>query len=282
MSDLSLHVSLTRICLLVALLANISAIAQRRRGKPVAPRVGSSIVDDSTRNVYGPQTTRWTTEDDLFRNRPRYRPLDTAVNNYHRWTYVQRFNNYYKDLGVVGTALSQIFPSVSPAIGATSGFKSYEPYFDSQEPVYFDTKSPYSRMHLIWGGKGRAMTGIEFSRNINPRWNFGFNYRPILVEKQIQSSANNDIQTTSHYYDFYTTYRSKKDRYFILFNFKRIRHRVNETGGVALSEDADPVEIFNPNAKPRYSSTENEYYRRTFHIFQQYQLVVEIRDAIQL
>ena len=38
----------------------------------------------------------------------------------------------------------------------------------------------------FWGGQGRATTKVEFIRNINPRWNFGFNYRPILVEKMIQ------------------------------------------------------------------------------------------------
>ncbi|MDZ4715424.1 MAG: putative porin [Cytophagales bacterium] len=270
--------SLVRFLTLITFLSALSAQAQRQRGKVEAPRVGSSIVDDSTRNVYGPKTTRRTTEEEIFKGKPTYQPLDTAVNSYARWTYVQRFNNFYQDLGVMGTALHQIFPSAPETIGATSGFTAYAPYFATQEPIYFDTKSPYSRMHLVWGGKGRAMTTVEYSRNINPRWNFGFNYRPILVEKQIQSFANNDIQTTSHYYDFYTTYKSKSDRYKLLFNFRRIRHRVNETGGVAMLPGTPPDEIYNPNAKPRFSGTETEEFRSSFHLFQQ----IQFASALQV
>src|SRR6185436_17640732 len=101
MSHLSLRVFARNFLLFVAFLAFSPAflMAQGDTGR----RAGSSILDDTTRNVYGPHTSRWTTEQDLFENRPNYRPLDTLVNNYHRWTYVQRFNNFYKDLGVMGT-----------------------------------------------------------------------------------------------------------------------------------------------------------------------------------
>lgn len=264
---------LVRLFTLIAVLGVFSANAQRQRGKADTPRVGSSIVDDSTKNVYGPQTTLWTTEADLFRNQMKYRTLDTAVNDYEKWTYTQRFRNFYKDLGVVGTALSSIFPSAPETIGATSGFTAYAPYYMSQEPIYFDTKSPYSRMHLIWGGKGRSLTTVEFSRNIKPHWNFGFNYRPILVDKQTQTFSSNNQQTTSHYYDFYTTYKSKSDRYLLLFSFRRIRHNVNEMGGIALATVAEPDEIYNPNAEPKLNKSETEEYRSGIHSFQQFQVV---------
>ncbi len=258
--------------LVLALVLALTATAQQRsRGKKEAPRVGSTILDDSTKMVYGPKTTEWTTEADLFKNHPNYQPLDTTLQEYHRWPYLQRFHHSYQDLGVMGTALNEIFPSTPALIGATSGFKSYAPYYDSQEPVYFDTKSPFSRFKLIWGGKGRAMTEVNFSRNINPRWNFGFNYRPILVEKQLGSFAGSDIMVTSHYYDFYTTFQSKNERYFLLFNFRRIRHQVLETGGIdTLASPGDLV--YSPNARPRLTQTKTEAFKASFHIYQQYQL----------
>lgn len=254
------------------LLGSIPVHGQRQRGKQEAPRVGSSIVDDSTRSVYGPETTKWTTELDLFKNKPNYRPLDTAINGYARWTYVQRFNNLYQDLGVLGTAMNEIYPSTPAIIGATSGFRSYSLYYTTQEPVYFDTKSPFSRFHLIWGGKGRALTTVEFSRNITPRWNFGFNYRPILVEKQIQSFSNNDMQITSHYYDFYTTFKSKNERYKLLVTFRRIRHQAVETGGVDMSGAVLENEIYDPEARPVLQDTKTEEFRSSFHLYHQYQL----------
>ncbi len=257
--------------LVILMVISLSVHGQRQRTKKAAPRVGSSIVDDSTKNVYGPHTTMWTTEADIFKNKPNYRSYDTALQEYQRWTYVQRLHNFYQDLGVMGTALNEIFPSTPDLIGATSGFKSYYPYYRTQEPIYFNTKSPFSRFHLIWGGKGRAMTQIEFSRNINPGWNFGFNYRPILVEKQLGSLSNDDIMVTSHYYDFYTTYRSKNERYFLLFNFRRIKHQVVEMGGIDTTATPQS-DFYSPNAKPLFSETKTEEFRASFHVYQHYQL----------
>ena len=161
------------------LLAQETTPAPARKGR-------SQIVDDSTKNVYGPKTTLSTTEKSLFLNQNRYVPLDTSIINYHRWTYVQRFNNFYKDLGNNGTALSPIFPTLFSTVGVTSGFTCFDPYYQTEEPRYFNTRSPFTRIYIVWGGNGRATTRIEFSRNITPRWNFGFDYRPILSDKQIQ------------------------------------------------------------------------------------------------
>lgn len=270
MSGLSLHVFL-RFFLFFGVFLTVFDVSAQRRQEPVQTRRRSSIVNDSVKNVYGPNTTRWTTEQELFENRPVYRSLDTTVVNYHRWTYIQRSNNMLKDIGVMGTALAPIFPLVPGSIGAQAGFSVYQPYFDSEEPHYFDTKSPYTRLQIIWGGNGRAATRIEFSRNINPRWNFGFNYRPILVDKQIQKSGKGDRIAVSQYYDFYTTYRSKNDRYFLLANFRRIRHRVNENGGVDTT--AATISIFDPTARLRLAAAKTEEYRRNIHFSHHYQLV---------
>src|SRR3982751_5749662 len=127
MSHLSLRVFSLKYFVFVAFLAISPSLLMAQQEPP--RRAGSSILDDTTRNVYGPKTSRWTTQQDLFENRPNYQPLDTVLTNYHRWTYVQRFNNFYKDLGVMGTALSPIFPVVpSTTIGANSGCTAYEPY----------------------------------------------------------------------------------------------------------------------------------------------------------
>ncbi|MBY0433687.1 MAG: putative porin [Cyclobacteriaceae bacterium] len=234
-------------------------------------------MDDSTKNIYGPNTSKWTTESDLFVNRPNYRPLDTTITNYHRWTYVQRFNNFYQDLGAMGTALNPIFAQAPSIIGATNGFSVYAPYYFTEDPRYYDTKSPHTRIHIIWGGKGRAMTHVEFARNINPRWNFGFNYRPILVEKQIQSKGRGDYQTTSHYYDFFTSYTSKNERYALLANYRRIRHRVFENGGIVLQE-LDPFPLFfDVNARPRFTTARSEEYRRNIHLSHHYQFAKSLQ-----
>ncbi|HNG41956.1 MAG TPA: hypothetical protein PK203_09600, partial [Cyclobacteriaceae bacterium] len=55
-------------------------------------RVGSSIIDDSTKNVYGPKTSLYFYEPDFFRNNFQLHTLDTAAWNFHRFNYVQRYN----------------------------------------------------------------------------------------------------------------------------------------------------------------------------------------------
>ena len=243
------------------------------------PRIGSSVLDDSTRNVYGPTTTKWITEQDIFFNRKNYHPVDTSILNYHRWTYVSKLNNFYKDLGNMGTALVPIFPQLRNIIGVSSGFTSYEQYFLQNQPKYFDTKSPYTRIYIVWGGFGRATTAAEFSRNINARWNFGFSYKPILVDKQIQRQRKGDRHVISQYYDAYTGYKTKDEKYSVYFNFQRMKHRVKENGG--FSEEASQSlakGIFDSNANPLLRSTETGELRTNFHLFHQYKLA----DALQL
>ncbi len=254
--------------------------------EPAKKRTRSKIINYSAKNIYSPTTTKWIYERDLFANKNNYQPLDTTIHNYHRWMTVQKYNNMYQDLGIQGTAMNLIFPLVSTTIGANPGYRSYDPYYETAEPRYYDTKSPFSRMYIVWGGGGRAMTHVEFSRNINPRWNFGFNYRPILIEKQIQGKGNNDRLIQSQYYDIYTSFKSKNEKYFMLLNYRRIRHQVKEYGGVGLLKDQAGNVIdstystyFDANSAnpllPSVSSTDGvstEDFRNSFHLFHQYQL----------
>lgn len=268
-TDLFLRVLLKKVILIsVVLGGSLMASAQQtpRRGQ------GSQVVNDTTKNVYGPKTTLWISENDLFLNKKKYQPLDTSLSNYHRWTYVQRFNNFYQDLGNVGTALNPIFPVASETIGATPGYSVYNPYYDTELPVYYDTKSPYSSFRLVWGGDGRAISNIEYGRNINPRWNFGFNYRPLLADKQIQRVGKGDRQTISHYYDIHSSYKSENDRYLLLINYRRIRHRVNENGGIFLVRDTTVNGYYDVNAKPFLLAAQSEEMKNALHVFQQYQL----------
>ncbi len=249
----------------------VQALSQNTGGKN---RVGSKVIDDSTKQIYGPKTSTWITEKEIFENKVNYHPIDTSIFNYHRWTYVQRLNNTYKDLGFVGTALNSIFPLLSATIGVSPGYSVYEPYFNSEEIKYFDTKSPYTRMYVVWGGKGRAATRIEFSRNINPQWNFGFNYRPLLVDKQIQRKGKGDRQTVSHYIDLYMAYRTKNDKYSVLASYRRIRHTVNENGGVNVTvpPDSTYASLFLKNTKPKLSYATSVEQRNNFHYFHQFKV----------
>jgi hypothetical protein len=237
-------------------------------------RRGSRVIDDTTKQVYGPNTSRFYYEKDVFYNRPVLYPIDTLIRNFHRNSnYVARNNFLYQDLGNIGTAIRHIYYETPEVIGANTGFHSYDLYWDTETIRYYDTKSPYTNMQLILGGKGRSLTRATFSRNINPRWNFGFTYRGLFVDKQIQRKGKNDRITRSNYYDAYTAYQSKDSISYRLFiNFRRMLHRVNEFGGVQLNADAPEglSDYFEEQARPWLTTASSEDLRTNFHLFHQY------------
>src|SRR5687768_6439022 len=195
-------------------------------------RKGSRIIDDTTKQVYGPKTSKYYYEKDVFLNRITYHPIDTSIRNFHKFNYVQWHNNVYQDLGNIGTSIMPIFYQIPSLIGVTSGFNSYNLYWDDEQIRYFDTKSPYSNIRATLGGKGRSATRISFSRNITPQWNFGFTFRPLLIDKQIQRQGKGDRQVRATYYDIYTAYQTPDSSYRVMFSYRRNKHETDENGGV--------------------------------------------------
>ncbi len=243
-------------------------------------RRGSRVIDDTTKQIYGPNTSRYFFERDVFYNREKFYSIDTLSRNFHRnSSYVSKNNNLYQDLGNIGTAIRPIFYQTPETIGVSAGFHSYDLYWDTETIRYFDTKSSYSNMSLILGGKGRSLTRATYSRNINANWNFGFTYRGLFVDKQIQRRGKADRITRSNYYDAYTTYQNKDSTYRLFSNFRRGYHRVNEYGGVRIDEaTAGLAEYFNIDARPWLTTAQSDDLRMNFHLFHQF----SIGTALQL
>lgn len=241
-------------------------------------RTRSTIIDDSTKQIYGPTTSRYFYKDDIFSNRWTLYPIDTVIRNFHRFTYVQRHLNFYQDLGNVGTAMRPIFEPVQDMIGVTSGFNAYTVYWDSHPVKYYNTRSPYSNMNVILGGKGRSITNIAYSRNINPRWNFGFHFNGLFIDKQIQRQGKGDRNVKSNYYDLFTSYNNKDSTYSALFSFRRMYHRVFEYGGVKVDDDYSFDLFFRQNAQPWLTDAESNELRRNYQLFHQF----KVGEALQL
>jgi hypothetical protein len=262
-----------------SLLLMISTSLMAQRGEQM-PRKGSRIIDDTTKQIYGPTTSKYYYEQDVFNNRMSYHPIDTVIKNFHRWNYVQANNNFYQDLGNIGTAIRSIYYQAPEVIGARSGFESFDLYWNTEQVKYYDTKSPYSNMRVILGGKGRSMTRATFSRNINPRWNFGLTYRGLFIDKQIQRKGKGDRIARSNYYDFYTAFQSKDSTYRLFVNYRRNFIQVDEYGGIRNGEADDfPLKnFFQVNVSPWLTAAESNDMRNNLHLFHQY----EIGKALQV
>jgi hypothetical protein len=237
-------------------------------------RRGSQIVDDSTRQIYGPRTSRYFYERDVFLNQDKFNFIDTAISGFHRFTYVEKYHHKYQDLGNIGTAIRPIFYQTPKEIGVSSGFSQYDLYWDEEEIRYYDTKSPYSNMRVILGGKGRSITRANYSRNINPNWNFGFNFRGVFIDKQIQRQGKGDRNARGTYYDLYTTYQSADSTYRLFANMRRNRVFVNESGGVQVENNDFSLykNFFFVNARPQLLNAKSEELRMNFHLYHHYKI----------
>ncbi len=273
-----LPVNRVRKVILMLLLIVFTVIYAAAQEQPSGRRKGSRILDDTTKQVYGPKSSRYYFEQDVFLNRQTYHTIDTAIRNFHRFTFVQRYNYRYQDLGNIGTAIRPIFYQAPDVLGATSGFTAYDVYWDSDPVRYYDTKSPYAHMYVMLGGKGRSITRATFSRNITPQWNFGFNYRAILVDKQVQRQSKGDRNVRSTYFDFFTSYQSKDSSYTIFANARRNGLEADEYGGIKKNEDFEYADYFFNNAQPNLLDAASKDLRMNVHVFHQY----EVARALQV
>ncbi len=211
----------------------------------IAPAI-SQILDDSTELVYGPSTVKVVYENDLKLNNDEFNEMDTSLYNLENFTYVDQNNRKYQDLGNVGTALFPVFYDLPATIGRSSGFNSYSYYYINPDThKYYDTKSPLMDLNVVLGGHGRAVIHYGYSQNITPNWNFGINIHKMNVDKQIgadQTEGDRNVDHTSA--DLYTYWSHPESSYKLLAYVFGMSHKVDETGGILVSEDATRPEKF--------------------------------------
>lgn len=239
----------------------------------------SNIVDDSTKQVYGAYTTYFQNFEDIKYNKDNLQKVDSTIGNMHRFSVVEKHSNKYQNLGNLGTALRPVFYTLPTQVGIRSGFDAYVPYYITAEDIeYFDTKSPYTPLDVVLGGKGRAVTNVKHTRNITPYWNAGFHFRKINADKQVASFGKGDNQTSSTAYYLHTDYQSPNGKYRGLFSFTRINHKVYEQGGITIPE-GDPVNsYFDTNANVNLADAQSQDFRIGLNIYNHYKL----RDEFQL
>jgi len=245
----------------------------------IKERTGSSILDDSTKQIYGPTTSKYTFERNIKYNLPQYWAIDTSVYNRHRYHFLDREENYYQDQGNIGTPTISIFPMAPQRIGATSGFTLYDLYAVGPEDIrYFDTKSPYSNFSIVWGGEGRARTDVVYARNIDERSGFGFDFRGLFIDKQISRTRRGDRNADVIEYNLNGHYATKNGKYRALGNFIRNRHEVEEYGGVLIESDSSIEAFFDENRIESLQEVSTEELRTNYHLYHQYQL----KDQLQI
>lgn len=251
--------------------------------QPVVPKSsdGRVVLDDSTKQIYGPRTTRYFLESDLFNNRKTLYPIDTNLVGFHQYEWVKRTGHRLTDLGNLGTASRSTYYEPPARIGAQIGFNAYDPYAFTPESIrYFDTKSPFSNIYYVQGGRGQSILNFDFSRNVNPRLNLGLDLQRITAEKQYGLPASlrsqrDRNQTDSWAFAVHGSYRSKNDKYALLSHVRLLEQNVVELGGLLLGRPADADSVFQfrlDNALARTPTARTRERRNNLHTYQQYVL----------
>ena len=246
--------------------------------------VSAQILDDSTKLVYGPRTTAYITERDILFNTDKVYHPDTVLTHFHRFTELEDRRYRYQNLGNIGTALGPIYYEAPEVIGARTGFYVYDHWFnDPAEIRYFNTRSPYTKLTYYQGGNKRSLLDVTHARNVNPRWNIGLDFRRLSAQKQLGPALPpDDRQSVSTAYDVFTHYRTENERYQVMANASRVRHYVNESGGIRVPEGvvgeeelllerlSDLIEY--DESAVRIVGTTSELFRVNYHLFHQYDL----------
>ena len=238
----------------------------------------AQIRDDSTRNIYSTKTTKYFLEEDVYNNKSEKRFLDTSLVDYHKFDVVRQKNFLLQDLGHnLGTATKNVFFLASTRIGTWFGADVYAPYIISDQQMrYFDTRSPYTNLTFVQGGKGQQILNLEFSRNINKRFNFGFLYRRINTSRQYASLGNRDLNAILEQYNaaFHLNYKSKNEKYKILAHYAHFNAQMKELGGafVPPNKTSDDIYTYSEERSQLLKDPKSVQFQNKLRIYQEYKI----------
>ncbi len=229
----------------------------------------AQILDDSTKLVYGPHSTRYIEEDNVIYNDITFTVIDTSSINTHRWSKPEKSQYHTQDLGVSGTALRNIYYTMPYLIGVRSGYSVYVPYYKSiHDFKYYDTKSPYSRIRAAIGGRNRTVVDVGFNRSDSSNFNIGLDYFNYNSDKQVSSKGRNDRLVKNEGFDAYLAYFTNNRKYIVMANFSRMKTNAVDQGGIDTL--GTNLGYFDRDAKVRLANASSEYLKRTYHLYHQF------------
>ncbi|MEP5791789.1 MAG: putative porin [Cyclobacteriaceae bacterium] len=234
----------------------------------------AQITDDSTQLVYNAGTTSIVLQGDIKNNVEIERHPDTTLYNLEKYSELDRRGRKFQDLGNNGTAMFPLFYPVTSQIGRTSGLSVYDPYMvDQSQLEYYDTKSPFMDLTVVFAGNGRSVVDFKFSRNINENWNFGFDIYRITSDKQIGKSGQQDRNVVGTVFDVYTYYKHPEKPYSAMLNVVNMGWDVEETGGVYVADlpSATNDELFEyEDSEIQLNDAVSNDKRLNVHLYHQY------------
>ncbi len=237
-------------------------------------QVYAQVLDDTTSEKYGPRTTRYFLEKDIFFNNNRLHYIDTSLYEIEfSGDYTRKNGRQLKDLGNLGTTTEPIFFVLPDQIGAYFGPNGFNPYaFQPSEIRYFNTQSPATSVQYNIGVRGREIFRSLFTRNITPNLNIGFEYQRLTAVRNINLIQQRQFLADHHAFTAQLNYVSPNRRYIAMGNYSHLNHLLYETGGIKPNEGDTKDSLFSFELEKANLDiqTRNREKRNGWHLYHQY------------
>ena len=197
------------------------------------PAARAQVLDDSTKVLYGPKTTRVIYEAEVLRDSTGGTLLDTTLTRFPQSRYWVHDTTFQQDLGALGTASRPLLYQPNLQLGARFGRNVFDRYArDATAVPYYDSRSPYSFFRVIQSGSGEQVFELSYSRSLRKNFSIGFVYERIASNKILAARSSRDALVEHSNLLVFGRLQSENERYHLLFNFSNVRHRSIEQGGI--------------------------------------------------
>ena len=197
------------------------------------PAARAQVLDDSTKVLYGPKTTRVIYEAEVLRDSTGGTLLDTTLTRFPQSRYWVHDTTFQQDLGALGTASRPLLYQPNLQLGARFGRNAFDRYArDATAVPYYDSRSPYSFFRVIQSGSGEQVFELSYSRSLRKNFSIGFVYERIASNKILAARSSRDALVEHSNLLVFGRLQSENERYHLLFNFSNVRHRSIEQGGI--------------------------------------------------
>jgi len=195
----------------------------------------AQIVDDSTKVLYGPKTTRVIYEAEVRRDSVGGTPIDTALTKWPQARFWAHDSTFQQDIGILGGASRPLLYAPNYQLGARFGRNVFDRNTrDASEVPYYDSRSPYSFFRYIQSSSGEQVFEINYSRSLGKQFSVGINYERIAANR-VLSASTATAQVEHNNFIVYGRYQSESGRYHLLTNYSASRQATRELGGIWLT-----------------------------------------------
>lgn len=249
---------------------------QNQLERPQRAEKKRTILDDSTKIIYGMNTTMYMLKKNLLDNDSLFQKLDSSLTNFEKVYDDEKKNMTLQSLGNVGSPLHDIYNFYKNDFSLSSGLTSLDIYFNrSSINKFYDTRSPFIDLSLFLGGNNRSLVDFIFSRNINKNWNIGFDIHRVSSDKQFAATkTKGDNNITSSLFKLFTYYKSKNKKLILYSDFLSYKHNIFGTGGIDIQPESLPLDFFvYDDFQTRLKNIENIEKRGRFNTFLNFKIV---------